>query len=94
MTDLETRFVGSMIGSALGDAIFSFLRHPDSFERCLFSAILNGGDRDTLGAMACALSGAYLGAAAIPAPWWNRLENREMIEDLARQLAAAAIQHS
>lgn len=71
-------------------ALFSFLRHPNSFEDCLFCAILNGGDRDTLGAMACAVSGAYLGAAAIPAPWWERLENRERIESLARRLAADA----
>jgi poly(ADP-ribose) glycohydrolase ARH3 len=71
-------------------ALFCFLRHPDSFEDCLWCAILNGGDRDTLGAMACAVSGAYLGAGKIPAVWQNRLENREMIQDLARQLATAS----
>jgi poly(ADP-ribose) glycohydrolase ARH3 len=64
-------------------AIYSFLRHPKSFEACLFCAILHGGDRDTLGAMACAVSGAYLGVEAIPQGWRGRLENRQYIEELA-----------
>lgn len=68
-------------------AIYSFLRHSQSFEDCLFCAILNGGDRDTLGAMACAISGAYLGIEAIPASWRNKLENRTTIENLASALA-------
>lgn len=68
-------------------AIYSFVRHPKSFDHCLFCSILNGGDRDTLGAMACAISGAYLGIEAIPNPWRQKLENRVTIEDLASSLA-------
>ncbi len=68
-------------------ALFSFLRHPTSFEDCLFCATLNGGDRDTLGAMACAISGAYLGIESIPQSWRQKLENRSYIEDLAFRLS-------
>jgi poly(ADP-ribose) glycohydrolase ARH3 len=68
-------------------AIYAFLRHPQTFEGCLFCAILNGGDRDTLGAMACAVSGAYLGVETIPQAWREKLENRQHIEDLANRLA-------
>jgi len=68
-------------------AIYCFLLHPKSFEECLFCAVLNRGDRDTLGAMACAISGAYLGAAAIPAECKAKLENRAYIEELAGALA-------
>ena len=68
-------------------ALYAFLRHPGSFEDCLFCAILNGGDRDTLGAMACALSGAFLGTGALPAAWREKLENGQQIEALAAQLA-------
>ena len=68
-------------------AIYAFLRYPQSFEACLFCAILNGGDRDTLGAMACAVSGAYLGVEAIPWAWRDKIENRQHIEDLANRLA-------
>ncbi len=67
-------------------AIYSFLKYPKSFEACLFCAILHGGDRDTLGAMACAISGAYLGIKAIPHVWRQKLENRASIEELALKL--------
>jgi len=67
--------------------IYSFLRFPSSFEDCLYCAIMHGGDRDTLGAMAGAISGAYLGFEAIPLLWRNRLENLEKIERLALELA-------
>jgi len=67
-------------------AVYSFLRYPDSYETCLMCAVLNGGDRDTLGAMAGAISGAYLGIDAIPSAWVSKLENRPYIEQLALQL--------
>ena len=67
-------------------AIHAFLAQPHSFEDCLMGAVLSGGDRDTLGAMAGAISGAYLGGAAIPALWRERLENQGLIEKLALAL--------
>ena len=68
-------------------ALYSFLSHPRSFADCLFCAILHGGDRDTLGAMACAISGAYLGIESIPQAWIKKLENRSYIEGLASRLS-------
>jgi poly(ADP-ribose) glycohydrolase ARH3 len=67
-------------------AIYAFLCYPHSFEECLFCAALNGGDRDTLAAMACAISGAYLGIEALPQSWREKIENRQHIEDLAVEL--------
>jgi poly(ADP-ribose) glycohydrolase ARH3 len=75
------------VHESLPFAIYSFLRFPSSFEDCLYCAIMHGGDRDTLGAMAGALSGAYLGCEAIPHSWRTKLENREKIEKLALELA-------
>lgn len=74
------------VHESLPFAIYSFLRHSQSFELCLFCAILHGGDRDTLGAMACAVSGAYLGVEAIPQAWRGKLENRQHVEELALRL--------
>jgi poly(ADP-ribose) glycohydrolase ARH3 len=68
-------------------AIYAFLRYCKSFEDCLFCAALNSGDRDTVGAMACAISGAYLGVEAIPQELREKVENREHIEGLAVRLA-------
>jgi len=72
-------------------AVYAFLRNPDSFEDCLFCAALNGGDCDTLGAMACAISGAYLGADAIPEVWRAKLDKRAHIEDLAHGLSGLSL---
>lgn len=74
-------------------SLYCFLRYPERYEDCLLCAILNGGDRDTMGAMAGAISGAYLGAAAIPAAWQSKLENRQRIESLARRLLALRSGH-
>ncbi len=68
-------------------AVYALLTAPMSFEACLLCAVLNGGDRDTLGAMAGAISDAYLGIEAIPAEWRWKLENRVYLESLAARLA-------
>lgn len=72
-------------------AVYSFIRYSGSFEDCLYCAIMQGGDRDTLGAMAGAISGAYLGIEAISAKWRSKLENRETIESLALMLARKTV---
>ncbi len=77
------------VHKSLPFALFSFLRHPKSFEDCLFCAILNRGDRDTLGAMACAVSGAYLGTYSIHQAWRQKLENGPYIESLAKGLLSS-----
>lgn len=74
------------VHESLPFALYAFLCNPESFEDCLFCAVQNGGDRDTLGAMACAVSGAYLGEEAIPQLWRERLENRLYVEELAEKL--------
>lgn len=75
--------------TALGSvpfAIYCFLKNPNEFDCCLYDAVLSGGDRDTIGAMACAISGAYIGKENIPKEWISKLENGRYIEDLSRSL--------
>jgi poly(ADP-ribose) glycohydrolase ARH3 len=67
-------------------AVYSFLSHPNSFEKAVTYAISLGGDTDTIGAMTGAITGAYLGIEAIPREWQERLENREYIMELAEEL--------
>jgi poly(ADP-ribose) glycohydrolase ARH3 len=74
------------VDESLPFALYAFLRNTKSFEEVLFCAVLNGGDRDTLGAMACAVSGAYLGIEAVPGSWIERLENLTLIRSLAEKL--------
>jgi poly(ADP-ribose) glycohydrolase ARH3 len=67
-------------------AIFSFLLHYDSFSEAVLYAISLGGDTDTIGAMAGAISGAYLGVESIPDAWKEKLEDMPYIEELAKTL--------
>lgn len=84
LPDIAAEKIGRSVAvqESMPFAIFAFLRHPTSFVDCLFCAILNGGDRDTLGAMAGAISGTYLGFESIPEPWRRKLENKDYIEKL------------
>jgi poly(ADP-ribose) glycohydrolase ARH3 len=76
---------------AVPAALYAFLSHPASFEEAVVYAIGLGGDTDTIGAMAGALSGAYHGAAQIPARWLDALEDgkygKTYIMDLAQELS-------
>ncbi len=78
------------VHESLPFALYCFLRHPRDYRKCVHCAILHGGDRDTMGAMAGGLSGALLGIDAITPRWRDKLENRARIEWLARRLVAAA----
>lgn len=71
-------------------ALFCFLRYPHTYLETVLCAITHGGERDTMGIMAGALSGAYLGVEAISASWRSKLEDIRHIEMLARELAALA----
>lgn len=75
-------------------AIACFAASPSSFKDVITHAITLGDDTDTVAAMAGAISGAYLGAAAIPAHLPTLLEDgpkgRTYIGTLADQLLAAA----
>lgn len=71
-------------------AIAIFAASPDDYLAAIARAIGQGNDTDTLAAMAGALSGARLGAEAIPASLVEKLEDqhkgRTYLEVLAGQL--------
>jgi poly(ADP-ribose) glycohydrolase ARH3 len=75
---------------AVPAALWAFLRHPLSLTDAVRAAIMMGGDTDTIAAMTGALSGAFLGADAIPEQWLARLEAAERISALADRLCAVA----
>jgi poly(ADP-ribose) glycohydrolase ARH3 len=71
-------------------ALYCFLCHPDSYADVIHDAVFIGGDTDTIACMAGALSGAFLGAQAIPAAWRQAVREPEWsalaIEELADRL--------
>lgn len=74
-------------------AIACFATHPSSYRDAVGTAVLLGGDCDTIAAMAGGIAGAFLGDRAIPQAWLDVLEDdangRTAIADLATRLAAA-----
>jgi poly(ADP-ribose) glycohydrolase ARH3 len=74
-------------------AIASFALTPHSYAHTVGHVIRLGGDTDTIAAMAGALSGAFLGKAAIPPHWLSSLEDgprgKSYLEKLAEELLAA-----
>jgi len=67
-------------------AIYSFLSHWSSFEDTVVYAVNLGGDTDTIGAMAGAISGALHGIKAIPERWLNDLDNLDKGRDYVLEL--------
>jgi poly(ADP-ribose) glycohydrolase ARH3 len=91
-SDVSDAYAAKILGQSvavhesLPFAVYCFAQYPDSFEKCIYCAVLNSGDRDTLGAMAGAISGAYLGVESIPKDWLEKLEGRKLLEELAKLL--------
>ena len=55
----------------------------DSMKETMRFAIAIGGDTDTIASMAGAVTGAHLGAEAIPEAWLAQLEARDRLVELA-----------
>lgn len=79
-------------------AIYSFLRAQEPiegiptenvFERTVHYAISLGGDTDTIGSMAGAICGAFVGRQNIPDHLLEVCEDRENVQKLAQQLFEA-----
>jgi len=57
-------------------SLYAFLRTPDDYWETVCTAVAVGGDVDTTGAMAGAVSGAYLGLEALPDDLARRVTDR------------------
>lgn len=82
---LATGYVADTLATAL-----HFFHATGSFEACLVAVVNQGGDADTIGAVAGAIAGAFHGPEGLPARWLRRLDPavRARIEALAPRLVA------
>lgn len=74
-------------------AIACFSLHPDDYEAAIATAIWQGGDTDTIAAMAGALVGARVGARELPQEPVLRIEHKGFLselEDLAQRLSSVS----
>jgi len=75
---------------AVPAAIYSVMRNKSSFADAVLFAVSMGGDTDTIGAMAGAISGALAGVGSIPSDWLTKLENEREGKDFIYQLIQKA----
>ena len=76
---------------ALAIALYSAVKHQDSFEDAIISSVNHSGDSDSTGAVCGNIIGCLLGRKAIPAKFTDKLELRDIIEELAHDLWTGCI---
>ena len=79
---------GWIAEEAIAIAIFCVMRHIDSFEDCIISAVNHDGDSDSTGAIAGNIIGAILGYSAIPRRFLDTLEVEPVLVSAADDLCA------
>lgn len=81
---IQQQLGGGWVGEeALAIAVYAALTHPTSFSDAIVLAANHAGDSDSTAAVCGNIMGAALGCDAIPDTWLDRLELREVIEQLA-----------
>lgn len=84
---------GALVIESLPCAVNAFVRSPDDPIGVLRASLRAGYDTDTIASMAGNFVGAWVGAEALRAthgPWWDELEYRDALIDLADGLARLA----
>lgn len=77
---------GWVADEAIAIAIFSVMRHIDSFEDCIVCAVNHDGDSDSTGAIAGNIIGAILGYGAISKKYLTNLELHDVLLSVADDL--------
>ena len=76
---------------ALSIAIYSAIKHADSFEDGVVSAVNHSGDSDSTGAICGNIMGCLLGRSRIPDYYTDKLEIVDVIEEMATDLYTGCI---
>ena len=76
---------------ALAIAVYSAVKHYDSFEDAVVSAVNHSGDSDSTGAVCGNIMGCLLGRSAIPSYFTVQLELLDVVEEIAEDLYTGCI---
>ena len=71
---------------ALAIAVYCAMRYADDFEKGVVAAVNHDGDSDSTGSLTGNILGAALGYGAIPQKYLDKLELRDVIEEVAEDL--------
>ena len=67
------------------------MKHADSFEDAVISSVNHSGDSDSTGAICGNIVGCLHGRSAIPDYFTEKLELRDVIEEMAQDLYTGCI---
>lgn len=67
-------------------SIYCALKYKDNFEKAIIASVNHSGDSDSTGAVTGNILGTYLGISKIPNKFLEKLELREIIEEIAEDL--------
>lgn len=81
---------GWVAEEAVAGALYSFLKSPRDYSKAVLTAVNYSGDRDSVGCIAGAISGAYNGAGAIPSRWKGVIENAPKLREISQKLWGVA----
>ena len=76
---------------ALAISVYSAIKHADSFEDAVVSAVNHSGDSDSTGAICGYIMGCLLGRSRIPDYYTDKLEIIDVIEEMATDLYTGCI---
>lgn len=85
-TALSRLGTSGYVVETVASAAYCFLRTPKDFVETVSSSILAGGDTDTTGAVAGAISGAWNGVSGIPKQLRDGVEDSRCIRELAGKI--------
>lgn len=87
---------GWVAEETLAIAIYCSLKYQNDFNRAIIASVNHSGDSDSTGSVTGNILGAYLGFAAIPTKYIDRLELKGIILEIAEDLCfdSAASEHS
>ena len=75
-----------MAEETLAIAIYCALKYENDFEKALIASVNHSGDSDSTGAVTGNIMGAILGYDSIPKRYIEKLEMKDLIEEMALRL--------
>ena len=77
---------GANAAETLGIALYSVLKHPDSYKKAVITAVNHSGDSDTTGAVAGNISGLINGPYSVPSAWHRNIEHIDWINKYTKTI--------
>lgn len=71
---------------ALAISVYCALKYENDFKKALITSVNHNGDSDSTGAITGNILGAYLGLSKIPTDWFERVELKEILIQMADDL--------